>query len=69
MYFTKVRKIYSQIAFVQLCSIALNDNYLSVTLYRTQLQILLAYLNCVTGKLSMDNPNIQYLIQNRYLID
>ena len=48
---------------------AINDNYLSVTLYRTHLQILLAYLNCVTGKLSMDNPNIQYLIQNRYLID
>ena len=69
MYFTKVRKIYSQIAFVQLCGIALNDNYLFVTLYRTHLQILLAYLNCVTGKLSMDNPNIQYLIQNRYLID
>lgn len=33
------------------------------------LQILLAYLNCVTGTLSMDNPNIRYLIQNRYLID
>ncbi len=47
----------------------LTDNYLSVTLYRTHLQILLAYLNCVIGKLFIDNPNIQYLIQNRYLID
>ena len=47
----------------------LTANYLSVTLDRNDMQILLAYLNCVMGKLDKRDPLIEELILRGFILD
>lgn len=47
----------------------LTCNYLSVTLDRKDLTILLAYLNYVIGKLGDDDPSIAQLMQQGLIVD
>ena len=47
----------------------LTDNYLSVTLDRDDIHILLGYLNYVTGKLNKQDPLIVELIKRDFITD
>lgn len=45
----------------------LTDNFLSVTLYRDDLEYIVTYLNYVMGKLSSSNPKVLSLVREGFL--
>lgn len=47
----------------------LTDNYLSVTLDREDMEILLVYLNYITDKYKADHPEVVELVNRDYLTD
>ena len=47
----------------------LTDNYLSVTLYREDMKILLVYLNYAIGKLKASDPEVVKLVKNDFFTD